>query len=242
MAAVSGAPGPGARASDVVLRHVEEAILAGELRVGDHLPAERELAAELDVSRPAVREGLHALSAHGVVAAHVGAGRAGGTRVTAQTGSALARLLRLHVALGGFSVDDVVEARVILERSSATLAAGQSRAADLSSMRAALDAMASGDLASGPFNELDTEFHVCIARASHNALVTDLTVAVRESLRRPIRAAEERLGDWHTFRTDLQRQHEGIYAAIAAGEGERAADLVEAHIRFAYTALRITSS
>ena len=101
---------------------VEEQILTGALKVGDHLPPERELATLLGASRPAVREGLRMLEAQGVLRT-VGAGPGSATVVTALPSEALTRLLRLHLALSSFRTTDVVEARVMLERRSAELAA-----------------------------------------------------------------------------------------------------------------------
>lgn len=115
------------KAYEVVLRHVEEAILAGQLSVGDLLPPERELAQQLGVSRSATREAIRALEAQGVLTSSVGAGPGSGTRVTDQQSKALTKLLRLQVALANFPVGDVVELRVALERVSVTSPRSASR-------------------------------------------------------------------------------------------------------------------
>ena len=78
----------------LVVEAVEAQILTGALKVGDHLPPERELATLLGASRPAVREGMRMLEAQGVLRA-VGAGPGSGTVVTALPSEALTRLLRL---------------------------------------------------------------------------------------------------------------------------------------------------
>lgn len=227
------------KAFDVVRAHIEERILDGTLTIDDVLPAERDLAVELGVSRGAVREAIRALEAQGVLESSVGAGRAGGTRVIRARTRALTRLLRLHVALAGRRLAEVVELRVALERSSVTLAVGTVTPERLDEMRALLEAMRAGvDMPT--FNRLDTDFHVAIAKAAANSLVTDLTIAVRESLRGPILTAEKRLageGGYEEFRDMLCDQHEGIFAAIEAGDGALAADRIEAHIRAAYSAL-----
>ena len=101
---------------------VEDGIVSGRLRVGDVLPAERDLAAQLAVSRAVVREGVRALHAIGVVDSRVGAGAAGGTVITAVPTEALNRFLRMHVALAQFSLLDVVDVRCSLEGLSARLA------------------------------------------------------------------------------------------------------------------------
>ncbi|AKT51547.1 FadR/GntR family transcriptional regulator [Arsenicicoccus sp. oral taxon 190] len=228
------------KAYESVIHHVESGILDGSLKVGSHLPPERDLAMQLGVSRSAVREAIRALEAQGVVASAVGAGKDAGTRITDRRTRALSRLLRLHVALAKYPVDEVVEARVALERSSVVLAARHLHADQQARLREILDRMADPAVSQDEFNELDTAFHVVMAEVGRNDLMTDMTVAVRESLRRPILDAERSLADWAAFRAELQQHHEAIYEAVVAKDEGRAADLVDAHIRAAYAILPIT--
>lgn len=116
---------PVSRAStyELVIDAVEEQIMTGSLGVGDPLPAERDLAMKLGVSRASVREALRVLDSLGVVRSSGGSGRGAGTFIAAMPSAALTRFLRLHVALTNFSIDDVTETRIQLERSSAILAA-----------------------------------------------------------------------------------------------------------------------
>lgn len=218
------------RAYKQVLERVEEQILSGALRVGDRLPPERDLAAQLEVSRAAVREAMRTLEAQGVVRSGVGSGEHAGTVVSALPSEALTRLLRLHVALANFAIDDVVAARVMLERSSAALAAGHASPAALAEVAAPLAAMAA-EVDRLTFNDLDTAFHIAIAEAGGNRLVADMTIAIREAMRRPILGELEQLGPrWPDVRTRLTAEHRAIHDAIAAGDPARAAELMEAHI------------
>lgn len=224
------------KAFEVVLEHVEQGIMSGEYVVGGALPPEREFAAQLGVSRAAVREAIRALEAQGVLTSVVGAGAGSGTRFTDLRSDALARLLRLHVSLGKYPASDVVETRVTLERQTAELAARNATPATVRLLRTMLDEMHHADELAD-FNRLDTEFHVVLARAGGNPLVTDLTVAVREALRRPIREASERMDDWLWFRDKLLAQHEAIFEAVRDGDAAAAASAMEAHIRGAYALL-----
>ena len=226
------------RSHELVVDQIEEQILAGTLRVGDRLPGERDLASHLQVSRAAVREAIRTLEAQGVVRSAVGSGKDSGTLVSAMPSEALTRLLRLHVALANFPMEDVVAARVMLERSSATLAAQHAAPADLDAMRAALDGMERVGVDRETFNDLDTAFHVAIAEASGNRLVADMTIALRDSMRRPILRALHALGsDWERVADQLRADHRGIFAAIEGGQGEVAAERVDQHIRSAHAAL-----
>ncbi len=225
------------KAYEVVLDWVESRILSGELSIGAVLPAERELAARLDVSRSAVREAVRTLSAQGVLRSSVGAGSAGGTTVTALPKGSLTRFLRLHVALASFPVDDVIESRIALERLSARLAAQHASAEHLSVMRAAVAVMDDPSTCRMDFNDADTDFHVAIAAAAGNRLATELTVAIRESLRLPILDAFRRVGDWGQIAADLRREHHEILAAVESGDVSAAESAVEGHIRSAWRAL-----
>lgn len=226
------------KAYELVVDQIEEQILSGSLVVGDRLPGERELATRLEVSRAAVREALRMLEAQGVVWAGVGSGPDAGTFVSAMPSAALTRLLRLHVALANFPVEDVVEARVVLERSSASLAASQASEADLAAIRAPLLAMDEQASDRAYFNDLDTAFHIAIAEAGRNRLVADMTIAIRDSMRRPILQRIELLGDrWDDVRERLRTEHHAVFDAIASGDAAAAERLIEQHIRGAHVAL-----
>ncbi len=227
------------KAWELVVQWVEERILSGEYVVGSHLPAERDLALRVGVSRPAVREAVRTLQASGVVQSAVGAGAAGGTTITGVPHQALTRLLRLHVALANFPTPDVTEVRVSLERLSTQLASTRASDADLKRMQDLLTAMDDDELPMSEFNDYDTNLHVTIAEAAGNRLASDLTIAIRESMRLPILAGLGALDSWSDTRTVLRAQHHAIVDAIAAQDAEHAVTLMEEHIRSAYE--RMTS-
>jgi GntR family transcriptional repressor for pyruvate dehydrogenase complex len=220
-----------AKTYQLVLDRIEEQILTGELRVGDRLPPERDLASLLGVSRSAVREAIRALQAQGVLHSTVGNGPESGTVVSGSSGEALTRLLRLHVGLANFPIHDIVEARVMLERWSVKLAATNATVADLEGMRALLTAMEDPAVLRATFNDLDTAFHVAVAEAGGSRLVADLTSAVRGSLRYSLLSAFEGSPDWGSVVDELRTEHRTIYDRIAAGDGLGAADLIETHVR-----------
>ncbi|UQN28905.1 FadR/GntR family transcriptional regulator [Brachybacterium kimchii] len=225
------------RAYELVVERIEEQITSGALHVGDTLPAERDLAERLQVSRAAVREAIRTLEAQGAVRSAVGSRPVAGTQVVAETSDALTRLLRLHVALSSFPMADVLEARVMLERSSASLAAGNASAQDLSGLREILRDMDEPGIDRAQFNELDTAFHVALAEAGHNRLVTDMTIAIRESMRLPILQAFGTLEDSDALIARLRAEHHGILDAIEEGSAQLASERIEAHIRAAYASL-----
>lgn len=226
------------RAYELALAWVEERILSGELRVGDTLPAERDLAAQLGVSRAAVREAVRALQAQGVLRSSVGAGATGGTKVTAMPSGALTRLLRMHVALANFPLADVVEVRVALERLSVRLAAQGATAERLEDIAAHLAQMRSATTREA-FNDADAAFHIAIAEAAGNRLAADTTISIRESVRSPLMAGFDALDEdgFAEVKARLDAEHEAILAAIREGRAQEAEDLVETHVRGAWSAL-----
>jgi GntR family transcriptional repressor for pyruvate dehydrogenase complex len=220
-----------ARTYELVLDRIEDQIRSGHLGVGDRLPPERELATLLGVSRAAIREALRVLEAQGVLRKpQVGTGPESGSVIAGTPSAGLTRLLRLHIALANFPLADVVQARVTLERANTRLAAHSATPEDLQRMREALDRMDDPTLSRETFNDLDTEFHVAIARAGGNRLMADLTIAMRDSVRHPLLVAFGRIDDWPPAADGLRRDHRAIYDAIAAGEPDRAELAVQSHI------------
>ena len=230
--------GAAPRAYEVVVTWVEERILSGELGVGDSLPAERELAGMLGVSRAAVREAVRTLQAQGVLRSSVGAGGAGGTRITALSSGALSRLLRIHVALAHFPIDDVVEVRVALERLSVRLTAAAATPEQLDVLRERLADLLAAQTREG-FNDADAAFHVAIAEAAGNRLAAETTSAIRESVRGPMMRLFAALGedDYQDVVRGLNAEHEAILDAVVAGEVDLAEQLMERHVRTAWTRL-----
>jgi GntR family transcriptional regulator, transcriptional repressor for pyruvate dehydrogenase complex len=222
------------RIHEVVLERIEEQIATGRLRVGDRLPAERDLAAELGVSRPAVREAIRVLEAMGTVVQGTGSGPDSGTLLSAVPGDALTHLISLHVMLASIGTADVVRARIALERESSRLAARHAAADDHATMERQLAAMDDPGITPEQFNDLDTAFHLAIARASGTVLVAELTTALRTAMRPTLLAALRAAPDFAAISARLAVEHHGIHQAIRDGDGDLAAHRVEAHIEGFY--------
>ncbi|MFJ9928424.1 FadR/GntR family transcriptional regulator [Streptomyces misionensis] len=220
-----------ARTHELVLESIEQRVVAGELKAGDRLPPERELAPVLGVSRSALREALRVLETIGVLVAQSGRGPDAGARIVRNPDDALGRLLRLHVALGSYSLQDVLESRVTLERHSFEAAAEHASAEDLDEAERILHRMRAPGVTAAEFSDLDTRFHVLIARASGNHLISTLTAAVRESVRPMILQALEGAEDWPATAEALNDEHARMLRLVRAGEGAQAADVADQHIR-----------
>src|SRR3954447_9071682 len=109
-----------ARASSAIAEQIRTAIVTGRLKKGERLSPERELAEEFGVSRVTVRDALRSLEAMGLVEVKVGA--RGGAFVTAPNGSKVAQTMSDMMMLSATSPEDIVEARLIVELGTVTLA------------------------------------------------------------------------------------------------------------------------
>lgn len=218
------------RTHEQVLAQIQTKILGGELRAGEKLPSERELVEALGVSRTSVREALRILEALGIVDAHTGSGRDAGSVVTGRSTAALGNLLRLHMAVTQIDLADLVEIRCQLEQNAAASAAAHATDEEIAHLRELIESMRTENVEEEQFNELDTEFHVSIARSSRNTLAADLMQALRDAVQSEMTAAFDRLPDWQLVTSSLIAEHEDIVDAIENGDGDHASSLIYEHI------------
>lgn len=220
------------RTHQLVLSWIENELSEGRLTVGGRLPAERTLAEQLKVSRTSVREAIRILEAMGVVRAGVGSGPEAGTVVISDPTAALGSALRLHVATQHLPVADVVETRVLLESWAASRASPD--APELEAASGLLDEMAAEGLTVDEFMALDVRFHLALADAAGNAVVSAMMGSLRESIQRYAAQLTSNLPNWEATASRLKAEHFEILAAIRNDDGERAAKLVAAHIEGYY--------
>lgn len=225
------------RAFEEVILQLEDAIAEGDLGPGDRLPPERELASMLAVSRSSVREALRVLEAFGVLSARQGRGADAGSVVTAVDRNGLAGLLRLYASLLRIPLRDLVDLRVAVEAMTARAAAAGGGDGDAVRELAELTAAMAHEHDKDRFLELDTGFHVALARASGNVLVPLLMEALREAIARAMRRAFDTVDDWPGTRDRIAAEHVVIARLVGDGDGEGAARAVEDHIRGFYRLL-----
>ncbi len=164
------------RTFEEAAEQIADKVRNGELRLGDKLPAERELAATMEISRPTLREAARVLVDAGVLAVRRGPG--GGMFVASDV--VPVELVRQRSTLRLGEVAGVLEARRLVEPGVARLAAQRASEADLTALRHSIDAMrAIVDAGYGPededrFLQLDVQFHLALARASGNPTVETL--------------------------------------------------------------------
>jgi GntR family transcriptional repressor for pyruvate dehydrogenase complex len=218
------------RTFEEAVEQIAERIQLGELRVGDQLPPERALAAQMQISRPTVREALKVLADSGVVV--VRPGPTGGAFVRSEfvPREVIRRRsdLRLHEVIG------VLEARRMFEPSVAQLAAVHATGADYEAMERTIALQQK--LADGAgtaliahedrFLGLDQRFHLAIARATGNSTVVDLmrTLLRRLDIARDMAIHEPPTVEWSL---DIHRQ---TVDAIRGGDAAQIDAVMDEHL------------
>ncbi|WP_198588370.1 FadR/GntR family transcriptional regulator [Geodermatophilus chilensis] len=192
---------------------------ASGLGPGDRLPAERELAARLGVSRATLAQALVALEVTGVVSVRHGDGTV--LLAAPRTEAVLAALRARRDDLG-----DVIEARQALEVRLAALAARRRSDADLAAIDAALDAMAEDVRGGGRAVSGDERFHAAVTAAAHSPLLGRLMAEIADVVR------ESRIQSLSQEGRPSRSLagHRAIAEAIRAGDAPAAAAAMTAHI------------
>jgi GntR family transcriptional repressor for pyruvate dehydrogenase complex len=152
-----------------VVDHLEQAIESGVYPVGGRLPSERELAEELGVSRPVVREAIIVLESRGLVQTRHGAG------VFVQTNSAAAVEPTADSDSGPF---ELIEARRLLEGEIAALAAELVTERQIAELQRLIDRIGDNRLDNMAREKADRAFHIALARVTDN----DVLVGIVEKL------------------------------------------------------------
>ncbi|OBJ09432.1 FadR/GntR family transcriptional regulator [Mycobacterium sp. 1465703.0] len=232
-------PLPRLRTHEQVVAEIESRLINRTLKAGDRLPPERQLAEALGVSRGAVREALRILEAIGVVEAGTGSGPTSGSMIVKDSTAGMGMVLRIHLQLASFTRDDLVETRLMLERLTCRKAAAIATADDIDRLRSYVEQMR-GTHTTASYNDIDTAFHIGIAEISGNGLAAALMAALREALRQAMVSAFESLKNPAATMKRLTNQHAAIVDAIAAGDGDTAAELVSQHISGFYRAVGLS--
>lgn len=199
------------------LEQILQVLRLGLVPAGGRLPAERELAERLGVSRVTLREVLRVLTDEGLVESR--RGRYGGTfvREPATGGEPPA-------GLGAPELEDTLRFREVLEAGAAELAAGQGLTAGGGTrLRAALDA--TRDAALNDYRRQDTLFHLALVEEAGSPTLTAQYAAVRASL-------NDLLGRIPLLVRNLehaQHQHTALVDAVTAGDAEAARALAREH-------------
>jgi len=212
------------RLYEQIVEQIEQSVQKGDLKPGDQLPAERELAEQFGVSRTAVREAVKALREKGLVEAYPGKG----TFITSGSSNPMRQSLdRMMRSAQVDATSSLVEVREILEPEIAALAAVRATEENLNSLREAVAVMDAAKRDPDAYIEADLDFHLELAEAAANPLILSLIDSIVGVLR------EQRM---RIFEVDGgpdrgQCHHKKILEAVEHQDAPGAREAMRAHLR-----------
>lgn len=222
--------------SSAVVRQIEQLILRGILRPAERLPAERELAERMGVSRPSLRDAIKALQESGLLTARPGAG----IYVADVLGSGFAPALTQLFARHDEAIFDYLSFRRDMEGLAAERAARLGSDTDLAVVQTVFDKMAAAH--SKPNSDedakLDAQFHMAIIEASHNVVMLHMMRSMYQLLRDGVFYNRQVMFKQRTTRQALLEQHRAINTALQRRDAHKARDAVRTHMDYVERALR----
>jgi GntR family transcriptional repressor for pyruvate dehydrogenase complex len=216
--------------SEELVAQLREMIHRGELRPGDRLPPERDLAKLLGVSRPTLRAAIRSLAAVGVLQSKQGAG----TFVVESDGPPAldSAPLRMMASLHGFKTSEMFEARRSLEMAIAALAAERATGEQLATMAEEIAGMFASLDDPEQFLVHDMRFHQMVAASSGNRILTALMNMVATVLFDVRRKTVNRARDLK----ESAEMHRQIYRAIRERDADAARNAMRDHLMLAQRA------
>lgn len=169
--------------SSEVVQQLENLILNNELSIGDSLPAERELASRLGVSRNVLREAISVMVQKGLLEVRQGSG----TYVASPTVELLRDSLSFFVRFSDSGLFDLLEARFALEAQIAELAAQRRTPQDLEIIQTKFIELTQSYNNPDSYIEADIQFHTALAKAARNPILILLLDSIRSAMRENIR-------------------------------------------------------
>jgi DNA-binding FadR family transcriptional regulator len=204
-------------------------VVGGALQPGSRLPNEEALAREFGVSRPTLREALRSLAAQNLIRTAKGAG--GGSFVTLPSVEHVSSFLHSSITLmadaNDVSLENLLEARELIEVPAARLAATRCSSGELGRLR---ETIPDAPLRLGPDQQFvyNQDFHAVVIDCCDNALLAIAAQPIFGVLQRNL--ARTRLGA--RFHHAINDQHRSIAAAIEAGDADAAGDEMRTHLEY----------
>ncbi|MDG4598234.1 MAG: GntR family transcriptional regulator [Candidatus Contendobacter sp.] len=225
------------KVSDAIVSQIEQLILEGVLKPGERLPPERELAQQLNVSRPSLREAITTLKSRGLLQSRRGGGNFVVDVIAPTLTDPLILLLQNHPK----AMFDVLELRHALEEVAAYFAALRATDADREILRcrfAALEEIQTGPREPQHDAIVDASFHLAIADASHNVALIHVMRGLFDLLLSNICRSLERLYTRESSYSVIHAQHQAILKGVLERDPDAARQAAHVHLSFVETTLR----
>jgi DNA-binding FadR family transcriptional regulator len=218
------------KTAELVARRIRRAIVTGELQTGDSLPSEAQLIEDFQVSRPTIREAIRILESEGLIS--VSRGARGGARVSQPDSEMVARAAGIALQTRGVTIQDVYEARMMIEPPAARLAAERRPKDAAAVLRAHVDQEFELTRDAVAVTQAIADFHRILIEECGNISIGIMGLALKgvferalltsQSMRPPVGLPERQ----QQLRYGL-KSHRKLVDLIEAGQGAEA----EAHWR-----------
>lgn len=216
------------RVSEKVAHQLKEVISRGVFRAGDRLPSERELAEQMGVSRPSIREAIQILAVQGILETVHG----GGSIVKNLTEQTILRPIEVFLKDDRQRALELTEVRAFMEAWAARQAASNRTDAELQRIKGYLEEM-EHDFEEGAIRfEVDFKFHTEIAAATHNTIYLHLIHNIYELINYSIKIHREQVFVNPDDQRKILDHHRHIFGAIEDGNPEAAEAAMKAHLLF----------
>lgn len=212
----------------IIIERIVDMIRKDELKVGEKIPPERELALKFGVSRPSVREALRVMEVMGLLERRPG----GGSVVTdVNIGGLLNMVAPIFLKREGLAIE-LVELRYLLETRAAELAAANITQERVAELRECVERMTSAQELGDAEAEAvaDIGFHQSIFSFTDNYALRQAATFVTDLLENSVRFGRRVVLEGGYGDRELLEQHRRIFEAVASGEPEQARKAMEAHM------------
>jgi len=220
--------------SEEIVTQIKALISEGELKPGERVPSERELASLLGVSRPSVREAIMVLEAMGLVESRQG----GGTFVLSLTEASMADPLSSLVEKNPKMLYALAEVRMGLETWSAYLAAERATDDDIARMEELYQEMKRQASNGGWQPDIDAKFHYAITAAAHNTIQLHVLNTIQELFHTTIMVALMEFYQKEGYIALLMKHHLAILEAIRCHDAEAAREAMREHLALVMDKMR----
>lgn len=213
--------------SDEIVQQIIDLISRNVLKPGERLPSERDLCKQFGVGRTSLREALRSLSVMGILDVRLGEG----TFVSEDSNKYLEKTLQWGLLLDPKVIEDLVETRIFLESQTAYLAAQRATAENLEEIEQTLKGMEAYLDVADKFLEYDLQFHLAVAKATQNSILSYLLSTTRVHLQEWIKKSLSvpRKNKESTPDAAL-REHRKIFQALRKHKPEEARAAMTEHI------------
>ena len=217
---------------DVVYKQLVSLIASGRLKPGEKLPSERDMAADMGVSRQSIREAINKAKTVGLIEVRQG----GSTVVVSSVKEHLKTPLAIILEEQAEKILEFLDIRKLLESWCSEKAAAAAKPADLRAILDLLQRMEKLHPGEAAWEKADLSFHSAIAAASHNVIAIHIMEGLRASFNSYFKAKKFALGP---ERKDLlHQQHQGIFRAIKQKDQQAAKDRMLEHLNYVEEVIR----